>query len=417
MAIYLDNFDSLNVGSLNGQGDWIGVHGDLDLVDDGGGNLKVHGGAVGNSGSYFNAPLNANHYAKIYTKGDEGTGVAVRCDTTSYYAFYIDSSGVLRLEEVTSRNVILLASANGGFGSNDYVTLTLIAENNELTMLVDDQPFAGLGDAEGKVYGALLTGTYAGIAMSGSNSTALGDEFECGDVSGMTTTTTTTTTSTTTTTTTSTTTTTTTTLPPNESIIHGELEELEDDDHPQYHNDDRGDIRYYQKNDVDDMLDGKQNHLVDRYFRLADKIAGSISNPLTYYKIGHISTGVNGNIGIYRLNIKSYQSGNIAGLASIELFMGRQGTADTFIFKKCEGITPFSGIRVTSVVENSVIIGYDIEISMSSICNLTITNEYDRNPNDMPTKTVISPINLNYGGTSATPFPVGSGAVMTSDIF
>ena len=38
---------------------------------------------------------------------------------------------------------------------------------------------------------------------------------------------------------------------------HGELTGLEDDDHTQYHNDERGDIRYYTKDEVDTSLSGK----------------------------------------------------------------------------------------------------------------------------------------------------------------
>src|SRR5690606_4628217 len=37
---------------------------------------------------------------------------------------------------------------------------------------------------------------------------------------------------------------------------HGLLTGLADDDHPQYHNDTRGDARYYTKTAVDNLLDG-----------------------------------------------------------------------------------------------------------------------------------------------------------------
>ena len=42
---------------------------------------------------------------------------------------------------------------------------------------------------------------------------------------------------------------------------HGNLTGLDDDDHPQYHNDTRGDTRYYQKSEVDDALDLKEDDL------------------------------------------------------------------------------------------------------------------------------------------------------------
>lgn len=42
-------------------------------------------------------------------------------------------------------------------------------------------------------------------------------------------------------------------------LDHGALNGLEDDDHPQYHNDARGDARYYSKAQVDAGLAGKAN--------------------------------------------------------------------------------------------------------------------------------------------------------------
>lgn len=43
-------------------------------------------------------------------------------------------------------------------------------------------------------------------------------------------------------------------------LDHGALNGLEDDDHPQYHNDARGDARYYTKAQVDAGLAGKANN-------------------------------------------------------------------------------------------------------------------------------------------------------------
>ncbi len=42
-------------------------------------------------------------------------------------------------------------------------------------------------------------------------------------------------------------------------VTHGSLNGLENDDHPQYHNDARGDARYYTKPQVDAGLAGKSN--------------------------------------------------------------------------------------------------------------------------------------------------------------
>ena len=41
--------------------------------------------------------------------------------------------------------------------------------------------------------------------------------------------------------------------------IHGELEGLSADDHPQYHNNSRGDVRYYTKSQIDSMV-GNQRY-------------------------------------------------------------------------------------------------------------------------------------------------------------
>ena len=38
--------------------------------------------------------------------------------------------------------------------------------------------------------------------------------------------------------------------------LHGSLDGLSNDDHPQYHNDTRGDARYYTQTQVDDLIDG-----------------------------------------------------------------------------------------------------------------------------------------------------------------
>lgn len=46
-------------------------------------------------------------------------------------------------------------------------------------------------------------------------------------------------------------------LPPGATGDHGDLTGLEDDDHPQYLNDTRGDVRYYPRGQVDSLLGGK----------------------------------------------------------------------------------------------------------------------------------------------------------------
>lgn len=69
---------------------------------------------------------------------------------------------------------------------------------------------------------------------------------------------------------------------------HGTLPGLGDDDHTQYHNDTRGDARYYQQSQVDSLLGAKENTITpgtagqyyrgDKTFQTLDKAAVGLGN-------------------------------------------------------------------------------------------------------------------------------------------
>jgi len=62
------------------------------------------------------------------------------------------------------------------------------------------------------------------------------------------------------------------------NIDHGKLSGLNDDDHPQYHTDERGDARYYTQDQVDTISGSLYQSIIDHH----DTFLGLLDTPATY---------------------------------------------------------------------------------------------------------------------------------------
>lgn len=117
---------------------------------------------------------------------------------------------------------------------------------------------------------------------------------------------------------------------------HGDLTGLEDDDHTQYHNDTRGDVRYYTKAQVDSSLSGKAN--TSHTHSASDITSGTLDTAriadgsISLTKLVDITNQI-ANQALAQVSTSTLKGRATAGTGNVEDLTGTQATAllDAFV--------------------------------------------------------------------------------------
>ncbi len=111
---------------------------------------------------------------------------------------------------------------------------------------------------------------------------------------------------------------------------HGDLTGLEDDDHTQYHNDTRGDVRYYTKAQVDSSLSGKAN--TSHTHSASDIASGTLDTAriadgsIGLTKLVDITNQI-ANQALVQVSTSTLKGRATAGTGNVEDLTGTQATA------------------------------------------------------------------------------------------
>ena len=111
---------------------------------------------------------------------------------------------------------------------------------------------------------------------------------------------------------------------------HGDLTGLEDDDHTQYHNDTRGDVRYYTKAQVDSSLSGKAN--TSHTHSASDIASGTLDTAriadgsIGLTKLVDITNQI-ANQALAQVSTSTLKGRATAGTGNVEDLTGTQATA------------------------------------------------------------------------------------------
>ena len=117
---------------------------------------------------------------------------------------------------------------------------------------------------------------------------------------------------------------------------HGDLTGLEDDDHTQYHNDTRGDVRYYTKAQVDSSLSGKAN--TSHTHSASDITSGTLDTAriadgsISLTKLVDLTNQIT-NQDLAQVSTSTLKGRATAGTGNVEDLTGTQATAllDAFV--------------------------------------------------------------------------------------